>query len=57
MIKILYISKKIEKERVKQLIDHAMKGLEESGRINTVGEVQSVDSSNAINDIENTLQK
>lgn len=44
-----------EKERVKQLINQAMKGLEESGRINTIAEENS--NENAIKDIEGTLQR
>lgn len=45
-----------EKERVKQLINQAMKGLEESGRINTIAEEAS-GAENAIKDIEGTLQR
>ncbi|CAF1055374.1 unnamed protein product [Brachionus calyciflorus] len=47
-----------EKEKIKQLIDQAMKGLEESGRINTVvEESQGENAQNALNDIETTLQR
>lgn len=44
-----------EKERVKQLINQAMKGLEESGRINTIAEEPV--GENVIKDIEGTLQR
>ena len=50
----------LEKERVKQLIDHAMKGLEQSGRILETNESEppkSQEKLNSLTFIENALQK
>ena len=41
-----------EKEKIKQLIDQAMKGLEDSGRIE-----HQEGGEHSLTDIENTLQK
>lgn len=61
-IKILKfcVNKTLEKEKVKKLIDHAMKGLEESGRIGSIEMNETKNDSNinsSINDIESTLNK
>ena len=47
-----------DKEKVKQLIDQAMKGLEESGRIEVSKSQQLNEPTNSsLVEIENTLQK
>ena len=50
----------IEKERVKALIDQAMKGLQESGRIESSSNDQPISIENnqsSLDDIENTLKR
>jgi hypothetical protein len=57
---VIYLkkSKYLEKERVKQLIDHAMKGLEQSGRIIEKKEENTKSHDQAsIASLENALQK
>jgi hypothetical protein len=49
-----------DKEKVKALIDMAMKGLEESGRIevdHSASLDQSSENSSTLNEIENKIQK
>jgi TPP-dependent pyruvate/acetoin dehydrogenase alpha subunit len=46
-----------DKERVKAMIDQAMKGLEEAGRIEVDQESGSAENSSTLNEIENKIQQ
>lgn len=60
---LIILSDEIDKEKVKQLIDQAMKGLEQSGRIENDSAAQNAamssfeNKTSTINEIENHLSK